>query len=392
LHEYLNPYDRSKAISQTESREFAGLETYTAARETLNDHLLQQLSLTSPTAGEEKIGCLIAGSLNKDGYLAVSIDEISEMSDCEPEEVERVLALMQTFDPPGVCARDLRECLLLQIERSGAENPLAGEIISNHLEHLGKKDFKSIAKALQVKPEEVISAVGTITALEPRPGRQFGDEPPQYIVPDIFVFKIKDEFAIRLNNSGLPLLRISSFFKEALKNGKKITNEANDYLRDKLRSAQWLIRSIHERQRTIFRVMESILKLQLGFFEKGVSHLKPMVLRDVAEDIDMAESTVSRVTTNKYAHTPQGIFELKYFFTSGVGSRHGGPVSSTAVQEKIKRIVAAESPRKPLSDDRIAKILQAEGIDIARRTVAKYREKVGILPSNRRKRIEVERK
>ena len=188
------------------------------------------------------------------------------------------------------------------------------------------------------------------------------------------------------------MLRISSFFKEALKNGKKITNEANDYLRDKLRSAQWLIRSIHERQRTIFRVMESILKLQLGFFEKGVSHLKPMVLRDVAEDIDMAESTVSRVTTNKYAHTPQGIFELKYFFTSGVGSRHGGQVSSTAVHEKIKRIVAAESPRKPLSDDRIAKILQAEGIDIARRTVAKYREKLGILPSNRRKRIEVERK
>ena len=392
LHEYLNPYERSKATSQTEAREFAGFETYTAARETLTEHLLQQLSLTAPTAGEEKIGCLIAGSLNKDGYLAVSVDEISEMSDCEPEEVERVLALMQTFDPPGVCARDLRECLLLQIERSGAENPLAGEIISNHLEHLGKKDFKSIAKALQVKPEEVISAVGTITALEPRPGRQFGDEPPQYIVPDIFVFKIKDEFAIRLNNSGLPLLRISSFFKEALKNGKKITNEANDYLRDKLRSAQWLIRSIHERQRTIFRVMESILKLQLGFFEKGVSHLKPMVLRDVAEDIDMAESTVSRVTTNKYARTPQGIFELKYFFTSGVGSRHGGPVSSTAVQEKIKRIVAAESPRKPLSDDRIAKILQAEGIDIARRTVAKYREKLGILPSNRRKRIEVERK
>ncbi len=392
LHEYLNPYDRSRATSQTEAREFANFETYTAGRETLTDHLLQQLLLASPAAEEEKIGCLIAGSLNKDGYLAVSIDEISEMSDCEPEEVERVLALMQTFDPPGVCARDLRECLLLQIERSGAENPLAGEIISNHLEHLGKKDFKSITKALQVKPEEVISAVGIITALEPRPGRQFGDEPPQYIVPDIFVFKIKDEFAIRLNNSGLPLLRISSFFKEALKNGKKITNEANDYLRDKLRSAQWLIRSIHERQRTIFRVMESILKLQLGFFEKGVSHLKPMVLRDVAEDIDMAESTVSRVTTNKYAHTPQGIFELKYFFTSGVGSRHGGPVSSTAVQEKIKRIVAAESPRKPLSDDRIARILQAEGIDIARRTVAKYREKSGILASSRRRRLEAELK
>jgi RNA polymerase sigma-54 factor len=390
LNEYLNPYDYAKTASHAEGREFSNFETYTAGRETLTEHLLQQLLMNSPTARDEKIGCLIAGSLNKDGYLTVSIDEISEMSDCEPEEVERVLSLMQSFDPPGVCARDLRECLLLQIDRSGTKDTLAGDIISNHLEHLGKKDFKSIAKALGVKPEEVISAARAITALEPRPGRQFGGEPPQYIVPDIFVFKVKDEFAISLNSSGLPLLRISSFFKEALKNGKKITGEANDYLREKLRSARWLIRSIHERQRTIYRVMESILKFQRGFFEKGVSHLKPMVLRDVAEDIDMAESTVSRVTTNKYAHTPQGIFELKYFFTSGIGSRHGGTVSSAAVQEKIKRIVAAENHRKPLSDDRIAKILQAEGIDIARRTVAKYRENIGILASSRRKRLDFE--
>jgi RNA polymerase sigma-54 factor len=346
--------------------------------------------MCSLTDEEKKIGSLIAGSLNNDGYITVSIKEISEMSGCEPEKVEKVLALMQTFDPPGVCARDLRECLLLQIERSGSANPLACDIISNHLEHLGKRDFKSIAKALRVKQEEVTSAVAVIMALEPRPGRQFGDEPLQYIEPDIYVFKIKNEFVISLNNNGLPLLRISSFFKEALKKGNKITNEANDYLRDKLRSAQWLIRSIHERQRTIYRVMKSILRSQHGFFEKGITHLKPMVLRDVARDIDMAESTVSRVTANKYAHTPHGIFELKYFFTSHVKSNYGEPVSSTVVQEKIRQIVAAEDPQKPLSDDKITRILQTSGINIARRTVAKYRENIGIPSSSRRKRLELE--
>jgi RNA polymerase sigma-54 factor len=392
LQEYLNPYYRSGAISQTEAREFSGFETYTAGRETLTDHLLQQLLLTSPTAEEERIGSLIAGSLSPDGYLGVTVQEIVEMSNCLPDKVAAVLALMQTFDPPGVCARDLRECLLLQINRLNPVDSVAEQIIAGHLEDLAKRDYRSISKALKVDLEDVAAAEKVIASLEPRPGRQFNDEPHQYIEPDIFVFKIKGEFVISLNNSGLPLLRISSFFKEALKNGKKITSEANDYLIDKLRSAQWLIRSIQERQRTIYRVMESIVKSQRGFFEKGISHLKPMVLRDVAEDIDMAESTVSRVTANKYAHTPQGIFELKYFFTSGVGSRHGGPVSATVVQEKIKGIIAAEDRRKPLSDDRIAKALQAEGIDIARRTVAKYREKMGIQASSRRKRIEIGRK
>jgi RNA polymerase sigma-54 factor len=372
FHEYLNPYGNSRGTSQTEARQFDGFETYTAGKETLTGHLLRQLLMTSPTAAEEQIGSLIAGSLDADGYLRISAEEIAEMSNFKTEKVVKVLAL-------------LRECLLLQIERQGAKDSLAGEIISGHLEHLGKKDFRSIARALKVQPEDVISAAAVITALEPRPGRQFSDEPSQYIEPDIFVFKIKNEFAISLNNSGLPMLSISSFFRKAMKNGGAIQKETGDYLRDKLRSAQWLIKSVHERQRTIYRVMESILKSQRGFFERGISFLKPMVLRDVAEDIDMAESTVSRVTTNKYAQTPHGIFELKYFFTSHVKTNQGEPVSSTVVQERIRRIVAAENPRKPLSDDRIAKILQAAGIDIARRTVAKYRENLKIQPSNRRR-------
>ncbi len=393
LHDYLSPFDsRSKIASVSEAKEFTSFESYTACKETLTDHLLRQLLMTSPTAQEEIIGSLIAGSLNRDGYLTVSVGEISEMSDCESGKVERVLALMQSFDPPGVCARDLKECLLLQIRRSGAENTLASSIVANHLEHLGKKDFRSIAKALQAELQDVISAVEVITALDPRPARQFSDDPPRYIEPDIYVFKIKNDFVISLNNSGLPMLRISSFFREALKNGNAITEEANDYLREKLRSAQWLIKSIHQRRRTIYRVMESILKLQHGFFEKGISNLKPMVLRDVAGDIDMAESTVSRVTTNKYAHTPQGIFELKYFFTSSVKNRRGEPVSSRVVQEKIRQVISAEDPRKPLSDDRIAKTLKSSDIDIARRTVAKYREKSGILASSKRRRLEHELK
>jgi len=390
LYDYLNPYGYSKSSSQTEARELNSFETYTARRQTLTGHLLEQLLVASPTAEEEEIGSLIAGSLDRDGYLRVSVEEIAEMGSCEPDRVTQVLSVMQTFDPPGVCARDLRECLLLQLERQGAKNTLARKIISSHLELLGKKDFKSIARALKAKPEDVISAAEAITALEPRPGRQFSDEPPQYIEPDIFVFKIKNEFAISLNNSGLPRLSISSFFSNAVRNGGAIQKEAGDYLRDKLRSAQWLIKSVHERQRTIYRVMESILKFQRGFFEKGISRLRPMVLRDVSADIQMAESTVSRVTSNKYAHTPHGIFELKYFFTSHVKTNYGEAVSSAVVQEKIRRIVAAENAAKPLSDERIAKILQAGGINIARRTVAKYRENLGILASSRRKRMEIE--
>jgi RNA polymerase sigma-54 factor len=389
LHDYLNASDLpSKAASGSETREFNSFEAFTASRETLADHLLGQLALTSPTAGEEQIASLIAGSLDADGYLRVSADELAEMSGCPLSRVESVLALMQSFDPPGVCARDLKECLLLQIDRLEMADSVAENIIAGHLEDLARRDYRSIARALKVSLEDVVAAARVIESLEPRPGRPFADAPPQYIEPDIFVFKIKNEFVVSLNNDGLPLLRICPFYAQALKNEKTISGEANDYMKEKLRSAQWLIRSIHQRRRTICRVMESIVKHQREFFEHGVTHLKPMVLRDVAEDIDMVESTVSRVTNNKYAHTPRGIFELKYFFTSGVESSKGGPVSATAVQDRIRRMVAAEDPRRPLSDDRIAGMLQAEGIDIARRTVAKYREKLGILASSRRRRRE----
>jgi RNA polymerase sigma-54 factor len=391
LHDYLNASDfPSKFTSGSERKESNSFEAFTAGRETLADHLLKQFALTAPTAEEEQIASLIAGSLDADGYLRVSTDEIAEMSGCSTDKIEKVLALMQSFDPPGVCARDLRECLLLQIDKSNMVDSVAGKIVSDHLEDLAKRDYRSIARALKVNPEKVAAAASVIEHLEPRPGRPFADAPPQYIKPDIYVLKIKGEFVISLNNDGLPVLRISTFYANALKNANAITEQAKGYIGEKLRSAQWLIKSIHQRRRTIYSVMESIVRHQRDFFENGVSRLKPMVLRDVADDIDMVESTVSRVTTNKYAHTPQGIYELKYFFSSGLESRRGGPVSARAVQDRIRRMIAAEDPCRPLSDERIAGMLQAEGIDIARRTVAKYRERAGIEASSRRRRREYE--
>jgi RNA polymerase sigma-54 factor len=231
----------------------------------------------------------------------------------------------------------------------------------------------------------VYAAVKVIQALEPRPGRQYSDEMPQYITPDIYVYKLENEFVILLNDDGMPKLRVNSYYKRAITEGEKISAQAKDYIQEKMRSATWLIRSIHQRQKTIYKVMESILKFQSEFFEKGIAYLKPMVLRDVAQDIAMHESTISRVTTNKYAYTPQGIFELKYFFNSSINRVHGEAIASASVQDKIRQIIESENPKKPYSDSKIAEILKQTNIDIARRTVAKYREMLGLLSSNKRK-------
>ena len=237
----------------------------------------------------------------------------------------------------------------------------------------------------KISIEEVISAVNIIKGLEPRPGRQFSDEEPHYIIPDIFVYKMEDDFVIVLNDDGMPKLHINAFYQKAIHEAGKVSDQTKEYIQDKLRSAVWLIRSIHQRQKTILKVMESILRFQREFFEHGIAHLKPMVLRDVAQDIGMHESTISRVTTNKYVYTPQGTFELKYFFNSSINRVYGGAIASASVQEKIKQIIESENSKKPYSDSQIAKILNETNIDIARRTVAKYREMLGVLPSNKRK-------
>jgi len=385
---YLDEYNSSGRVHfEADRRDTPSFESFLSRKESLREHLLWQLLMTSPTAEEEKIGSLIVGNLNKDGYLDMSIAELAVMSMAPYIKIEEVLATMQTFDPIGVCARDLSECLLIQARHFELDNTIVTDIITNHLNHLENKNYKAISKAIKANIEDVVAAVNVITSLEPRPGRQFSEDVAQYITPDIFVHRFEDDFIIVLNDDGMPKLRVNSFYRNAIKHGNKIPENAKDYVQDKMRSATWLIRSIHQRQKTIYRVMQSILKFQYDFFEKGIIALKPMVLRDVAEDISMHESTISRVTTNKYAHTPQGIFELKYFFNSSIKRIYGEDIASASVKEKIKQIIENEDSKKPYSDDKISRLLKEANINIARRTVAKYREILKVLPSNKRKQI-----
>jgi len=385
---YLDEYNTpGRANFETEARDAPKYDAFIARKESLNDHLLWQLLMTSPSREEEQIGSLIVGNLNRDGYLDVSVEEIARTSDTTEEKVESVLNLMQTFDPIGVCARDLSECLLIQAKHLKIDNTLVTGIIKNHLGDLERKNYKSICRVLKVNLNDVVAAVNVIKGLEPKPGRQYSDETPQYITPDIYVYKMDKEFVIVLNDDGMPKLRVNSFYKKSMRAKGKLPGEAENYIQDKLRSAQWLIKSIHQRQKTIYKVMDSILRFQRDFFEKGIAHLRPMVLRDVAQDIGMHESTISRVTTNKYAYTPQGIYELKYFFNSSIKRVHGGAIASVSVQQIIKQIIMGEDPRKPYSDDKISKLLKDHHINIARRTVAKYREMLNVLPSNKRKQI-----
>lgn len=372
---------------ETEKKDSLSFESFVANKPSLQEHLLWQLLMTNPSTDQERIGSLIAGHLNRDGYLETPLDEICSANDVDLERAVKVLALMQTFDPIGVCGRNLSESLLIQARHWKLDNTIVTEIINHHLNHLENKNYKAICKALKVGMEEVAAAVNVIIRLEPRPGRVFSDEEPQYINPDIFVYKMGDEFVIMVNDDGMPRLRVNNLYKNVIKSGQGVPAQAKEYVQEKMRSAAWLIRSIHQRKKTIYRVMESILKFQKDFFEKGIEHLRPMVLREVAEDIGMHESTISRVTTNKYAHTPQGIFELKYFFNSSIRRINGDAIASVSVQDKIKQIIENESPNRPLSDQRIAKILKASNINIARRTVAKYREMLRLLPSGKRKRI-----
>ena len=386
---YLDEYSSTGRINfESEGRDSIDFDSFLTRKESLKEHLLWQLLMTHPTPEEEKIGSLIIGNLNKDGYLDLSDDELTRMSGALPQKVEQVLSAMQTFDPAGVCARNLNECLLIQADNLDLKDTLVTRIITDHLNHLEVKNYKAISRALKVSLEEIYSAVNVIKGLEPKPGREFNDEENRYIVPDIYIYKLENDFVIMLNDDGMPKLRISAYYKKALRRGgEAVSGKTKEYIQEKLRSASWLIKSIHQRQKTIYKVMESLLKFQRDFFEHGIAHLRPLVLRDVAEDIEMHESTISRVTTNKYAYTPQGIFELKFFFNSSINRYRGEAIASASVQEKIRKIIESESPEKPYSDHKIASLLKEANINIARRTVAKYRENMKILSSSKRKQI-----
>jgi len=341
--------------------------------------------MLQPEEKEKEIASQIIGNIDKDGYFTSSIEDLCEACNASYEEVEDSFLVIQDFDPPGVCARNLSECLLIQIKRFGMDNSIVEKIITDHIKHLENKNYKAIAKALGISVKAVFNAVEIIKELEPKPGREFASDEPVYITPDVYVYKTDDGFVVVVNDDGLPKLRINPYYKRAVTRGEKISPNTKDYLKDKMKSASWLIKSIHQRQKTIFNVMTSILKFQKDFFEKGIAHLKPMVLRDVAEDIEMHESTISRVTTNKYAYTPQGIFELKFFFNSSINRVNGEAIASASVHEKIKQIIEKEDTKKPYSDEKISLMLKENNVNIARRTVAKYREILRILPSSKRK-------
>jgi len=291
------------------------------------------------------------------------------------------------LDPVGVGARDLRECLLVQARTLKIEDPLVLRILDECIDALINRDFRGVARALDVSVAEVVAAAEIIGRPAPRPGRAFGGDEPVYIIPDIYVHKVNDEFHIVLNDDGMPRLRINGLYRDVLSRGNSASKDTKEYVQEKVRSALWLIKSIHQRERTMYKVMKSIIYHQREFFDKGVQYLRPLNLRDVADDIEMHESTVSRVTTNKYVHTPQGIFELKYFFNSSIGRFQGEAIASESVKEKIRKIIRSEDSRRPLSDQRIAEMLKAGDINIARRTVTKYREAMKLLSSTKRRQM-----
>ena len=383
---YLDNYSMAPAMPAVrgDGDEMPSLEATLTKPPSLHDHLAWQLKMTDLPPDQLEIGMTILGNIDADGYFKdPPIEELAADLGADPVVCEQVLEKIQTFEPTGVGARSLAECMLIQCIAVGQDDDLCVKMIKSHLGNLEKKNYQAIARDLKQPLEEIYEAAKVIMDFDPRPGRQYSSDDPHYVTPDVYIHKVGDKYFVVANDDGLPKLKISDFYRTALAGGSK----AREYIQEKLRSAQWLIRSIQQRQRTIIKVTESILKFQREFFDKGISFLKPLILRDVAEDIGMHESTVSRVTTNKYVHTPQGIYELKYFFNSGISRTDGDDLASEAVKLKIKQIIGSESPKNPHSDQRIVELLKDQNIEIARRTVAKYREQLRILSSSKRRQV-----
>ena len=354
--------------------------------EGLSDHLIWQLRMTRLTERNQLIGSQIIGNIGPNGYLRDDgLESVAQSIPCQVEEADAVRETILRFDPVGVGARDLEECLRVQAEVYFPEEELVHRIISGHLPDLVGRNILSLARKLGVTDSQLEDARQIILSLDPKPGRNFGEDETRYVVPDLYIRKDNDVYVVVLNEDGLPKLRISPYYKNLI--DRKITEETKEYLKKKVRSAVWFLRSIHQRQSTVKLVGESLIKFQREFLDHGVSHLRPLVLRDVADDIEMHESTVSRVTSNKYVHTPQGIFPLKFFFNPRIESSQGLDLASEAVRDKIRLLIESEPPRQPLSDQSIATMLSEEGLNIARRTVAKYRTQLGVLPSSKRVRL-----
>ena len=379
-------YDNSFSEEDLPNENYS-LENVIRNKVSLNDHLFSQLVIATDDELHRWIGNFLIGNIDEKGYLRCDTEEVVTSLGVDVNEVEKVTELIQSFEPAGVGAANLKECLLLQLRALGKRNSLAERLVEDHLENLMNADFSWMARKLKAPEDKVISAIGLIRELEPQPGRIFNPGTAEYIFPDVFVVKVNDEYQVILNEDGVPNLRINSFYRKILRQRKSTDPEAKQFLEDKLKSALWLIKSIEQRRNTLYKVSKSIVKFQRNFLDYGITNLKPLVLRNVAEDIEMHESTVSRVVTNKYINTPQGLFELKFFFHSGIDSEDGGTLSSVVVKRSLKEMIGQENGKRPITDQEIVERFSKMNINIARRTVAKYRKELNIPPSGSRKRL-----
>lgn len=385
LGEFSSTAKQVQARDHEVPEEGMSFEARLFAKPSLESHLEWQMYLSDFSDDEKVVGEAVIGNLDSLGYLKASVEEIAEQTRISMSVVEGVIVKMQHMDPVGVCARTPRECLLVQVESLGYDDPILIGLISDHLEDLEKRRYKPIARKFKITLERLKEYLDLIQSLDPMPGAAYGGGEPQYVSPDVYVYEYDGEFVIVLNEDGLPQLQLNSFYMDSVqaKSGK-----AKEYMQDKMRSAVWLMKSLYQRQRTLYKVVESIVRFQGAFFRDGVTQLKPLILKDVADDIEMHESTISRITTSKYVSTPHGVFELKFFFNSALGLEDGSQVGSESVKALIKRLISEENPKKPLSDEKIAEHLKHElGVNIARRTVAKYRGAMNILSSSKRKQV-----
>ena len=378
---------RERRVRSSEIPEMPPIENTLTETPDLYDHLLWQLHMSASDELTREIGEAIIQNLDEDGMLRASVDEIANMGPFPVEEVEKALCVVQGLDPSGVAARDLTECLRLQLKHLGLEGSPTDVMVKDHIKQLQTHQYPEIGRQMGLTPEEVSHHLEIIRRLDPKPGMKYCPDRSTYVIPDVFVVKEGDEYKILLNDDGLPKLRISPTYRRMLDMKEPGSEETRNYVKDKLRSALWLLKSVDQRQRTIYKVADSIVKHQRGFLDHGIAHLRPLVLRDVANDIGMHESTVSRVVANKYMHTPRGVYELRFFFHSGITSSMGEAISSVTIKDKIRKMIEGEDTSRPLSDSRIAELLGADGLPLARRTVAKYREELRIPPSNLRKSV-----
>jgi RNA polymerase sigma-54 factor len=386
FEDYLDDRDHRRTRS-SEIPELPPIENTLTEQPDLYDHLMWQLHMTVSDELVLEIGDAIIQNLDEDGMLRASIEEIANLGPYPAEEVEKALCVVQALDPAGVAARDVTECLRLQLKNLGLEGSPTDVMVRDFMKQLQGHQYPEIGRQMGLSPEEVSRHLEIIKRLDPKPGLKYSPDRSTYIIPDVFVVKESEEYKIILNDDGLPKLRISPTYRRMLDGKEAGSEETRNYVKEKLRSALWLLKSVDQRQRTIYKVSESIVRHQRGFLDHGIAHLRPLVLRDVATDIGMHESTVSRVVANKYMHTPRGVYELRFFFHSGITSHMGEAVSSVTIKDKIKKMIEAEDPAHPLSDSRIAELLGHEGLPLARRTVAKYREELRIPPSNLRKSV-----